>query len=95
MSGPLPNRFMIERRYGPSNCDWLHEESKDVPVWTLCARQALIFTSLAEAAQKLKEIKAHAKSWPNGDFFSFAIIEDRRKRPCYFASKLAVSITGA
>ncbi len=75
MSGTLPNRFMIERRYGPSNCDWLHEESKDVPVWTLCAKHALIFKSLAEAAQKLKEIKASAKSWPNRDFFSFAIIE--------------------
>ena len=75
MSGTLPNRFMIERRYGPSNCDWLHEELKDVPVWTLCAKHALIFKSLAEAAQKLKEIKASAKSWPNRDFFSFAIIE--------------------
>ncbi len=95
MSGPLPNRFMIERRYGPSNCDWLHEESKHVPLWTLCARQALIIQSLAEAAQMLKEIKAHAKSWPNSDFFSFAIIEARRKRPCCFASKLAVPIAGA
>jgi hypothetical protein len=73
----------------------LHEESNDVPVWTLCARHALIFKSLKQAAQKLKEIKAHAKSWPNGDFFSFAIIEDRRERPCYFASKLAAPITGA
>jgi hypothetical protein len=29
MSGPLPNRFMIERRYGPSNCDWLHGFTKN------------------------------------------------------------------
>ncbi len=67
-----PQHFMIERRYGKSNCDWLHKESKDVPVWTLCAKHALIFKSLAEAALKLKEIKAHAKCWPNGDFFSAA-----------------------
>jgi hypothetical protein len=64
-------------------------------IWTQCARAALIFDTPQAAADALTTITARTAAWPNAPSFTFAVIEDRRRLPAYFASRTIVLPQGA
>lgn len=79
------NRYMIERQYGHSNSDWLHELSLDTTTWS-GAPIALVFSSLRDARRSLAAVRRQARAWSTGHAFSFHIIHDRSELPSEIAS---------
>lgn len=95
IEGHAAKTFMIERRYGPCNRDWLQDYAPPETVWTGSPRRALIFESAETAATVRDKIEALAAAdWPNPSFFAFAVIEDRRGLPSYFASQTVFDTQG-
>ena len=89
-----PNGYMIERRYGRSNRDWLIEITVAATTWS-GARRALVFPSRKAADLALAAVRRLARLWPDADGFGFAVIHDRRHLPSYMASTEPVRRTRA
>lgn len=77
--------YMIEWRYGRSNCDWLIDITATATTWS-GARRALVFSSRKAADRTLVSVRRLARRWPDADAFGFAVIHDRRHLPSYMAS---------
>lgn len=79
------NGFMIERRYGSSNRDWLCGLTRRSCAWS-GATTALVFDDRRKAVRALARVRRLSEKWPDGEQFQFALIHDRRHLPDYFAS---------
>ncbi len=77
--------YMIERRYGAGNRDWLIEVTATATTWSGVPR-ALVFSSRKAADRALTAVRRLARRWPDAKAFTFAVIHDRRQLPAYIAS---------
>lgn len=77
--------YMIERRYGRSNRDWLTEITATSATWSSAPR-ALVFTSRRNADRTLAAVRRMMRRCPGGAHFAFALIHDRRHQPAFMAS---------
>lgn len=80
--------YMIERRYGPGNRDMLaaYGPGDQSTTWVLGPNRAEIYSCLSTAQNMLNNVRLAAEKWDNANNFTFAVIEDRRHLPPYFAS---------
>lgn len=69
--------YMIERRYGASNCDWLAEITGVSTVWS-GVPNAVIFSSKRTARHALAAARRLMRRCDGGERFSLALIHDRR-----------------
>lgn len=87
--------YMIERRYGRCNRDWLHcFDANGTSVWVCGGHRAQIYSTRRAARIALAKVKEDAAKWTNFDGtpcdrFEFVLIQDRRHTPYYFASVAA------
>jgi hypothetical protein len=80
--------YMIERRYGRGNRDWLYAygKSDQSTCWVCGATRAEVYSNITTARLMLERVRNSAASWENRESFEFVIVEDRRHLPTYFAS---------
>lgn len=79
--------YMIERRYGPGNRDYLYTYGPgDKSTCWVASQRAMIITGKEQARLMLEAVQEAARMWDNGDRFKFAVVRDRTGLPDYFGS---------
>lgn len=72
--------YLIERRYGRHNRDYLTALTHAETTWT-GRRAAAVFLDAGTAYAALGLVAQLSKSWPNRTAFAFAIVQIEEVRP--------------